>query len=80
MFHEMKRAEKTMDLSEIEILLHRAEEGVLATSGADGYPYTIPLNYAYKDNALYFHSALEGHKVDNIVLNPKVSFCVLGET
>lgn len=80
MFHEMKRAEKAMELADIELLLEHAKEGVLATSGEDGYPYTTPLNYVYDKNALYFHSAIEGHKIENMVFNPKVSFCVLGET
>ena len=38
------------------------------------------MNYAYKDNCIYFHCALIGHKIDNIENNPKVSFCVVGDT
>lgn len=80
MFHKMQRAEKSIELSEIKGLLQKADEGVLATVGPDGYPYTTPLNYVYKDNALYFHCALKGHKIENMEFNPKVSFCVVGET
>ena len=38
------------------------------------------MNYAYKDNCIYFHCALAGHKIDNIESNPKVSFCAVGDT
>ena len=38
------------------------------------------MNYVYKDNSLYFHCALEGHKLENIKANKKVSFCVMGRT
>lgn len=40
----------------------------------------VPVSYAYVDGALYFHSAVEGHKLDNLAFNPRVSFCVVGET
>ena len=46
----------------------------------DGQAYGVPLNYVFKNNCLYFHCALEGHKLDNIRANNKVSFCVVGKT
>ena len=60
-------------------LLAEGEYGFLATVGIDGQPYGVPLNYVYKNNSLYFHCALEGHKLDNIRANNKVSFCVIGK-
>lgn len=59
-------------------LLEKGEYGVLSTVDSAGFPYGIPLNYVYKDASLYFHSAVEGHKLDNITANNKVSFCVIG--
>ncbi len=38
------------------------------------YPYVVPMNYGYKDGALYFHCATEGKKLDLIRQNPKVAF------
>lgn len=38
------------------------------------YPYIIPMNYGYKDNALYFHCAPEGKKLDLIKRNNNVAF------
>src|SRR5699024_8196748 len=34
-------------------------------------------SYVYADGKIYFHSAMKGHKVDAIVRNEKVSFCVV---
>lgn len=38
------------------------------------YPYIIPMNYGYKDNIIYLHSALEGKKIELIQKNNKVCF------
>lgn len=37
-------------------------------------PYIVPLNFGYKDNILYFHSALSGRKIDILNKNPDVCF------
>ncbi len=39
--------------------------------------YAVPLSYAYKDGRLFFHFAKAGHKLDSILKNNKVSFCVI---
>ena len=66
-------------MSEQEALgiLKNGREGVLATLGADGYPYAVPLNYALHDGNIYFHCAKTGHKIDNLAHHAKVSFCVV---
>jgi len=38
------------------------------------YPYILPMNYGYSDNALYFHGAKEGRKIDLLQKNDKVGF------
>jgi nitroimidazol reductase NimA-like FMN-containing flavoprotein (pyridoxamine 5'-phosphate oxidase superfamily) len=40
----------------------------------------VPVSYAYSGGSIYFHCALEGHKLDNVKNNNKVSFCVVGAT
>jgi nitroimidazol reductase NimA-like FMN-containing flavoprotein (pyridoxamine 5'-phosphate oxidase superfamily) len=77
---EMRRKDKEIGRDEAIDLLTKCEYGVLSTVGNDGQPYGVPLNYAYKDNCIYFHCALEGHKIDNLDDNPKVSFCTVGNT
>lgn len=77
MFRKMKRKKKQLSTEETIELLKKGEEGVLATTGSDGYPYAVPLNYAYHNDSIYFHCAQSGHKIDNIHYNSKVSFCVI---
>ena len=77
---EMRRKDKEIGKDEAIDLLTECEYGVLSTVGNDGQPYGVPLNYAVKDNCIYFHSTLTGHKIDNIDNNPKVSFCAVGDT
>ena len=77
---EMRRKDKEIGAEEAIKFLADCEYGVLSTVDRDGQPYGVPLNYAYKDNCIYFHCALEGHKIDNLGDNPRVSFCAVGNT
>lgn len=76
----MRRNDRAMSQDEALSLLKKAEYGVLSTVGEDGCPYGVPLSYALIGDALYFHSAMEGQKLDNLIHQPCVSFCVVGET
>ncbi len=76
----MRRKDKALGADKAITLLDTCEYGVLSTVDIDGQPYGVPLHYVYKDNHIYFHGALGGHKMDNIKNNPKVSFCVIGDT
>lgn len=79
MFREMRRKKQLLSAQEAEEILRQASSGVLAVSGDDGYPYAVPLSYAYEDGNLYFHLATSGHKLDGIRRNEKVSFCVIAQ-
>ncbi len=80
MFREMRlKSNMTKDEEAIE-MLSIAKNGVLAVNGDDGYPYTVPLSFAYKNGKIYFHSTSENsHKISSIVKDSKVSFCVITE-
>lgn len=80
MFREMRKSNREVFGQDIDNILDKGEYGVLGTIGDDGYPYTVPLSYAYLNNAIYFHCAYEGHKLDNLKYNPKVSFNVVAST
>ena len=80
MFRQMIRKDKQLSLEESLEILNRAEEGILATTGADGYPYATPLNFVYHDGGIVFHCAKSGQKLDNIKHNPRVCFCVVHES
>lgn len=80
MFKEMRRKDREIEQNEIIKILKRCDYGILSTIGENGYPYGVPISYVYLNNAIYFHCAVEGQKLDNIKNNDKVSFCVVGET
>ncbi len=79
MFREMRRGKQALSVEACEEVLERGTAGVLATAGDDDYPYAVPLSYVYDAGrqAIYFHSALSGHKLDAVQRNSKVSFCVV---
>jgi len=77
---QMRRQDRALSAEETTALLDMGEYGVLSTVDQVGQPYGVPLSYVYKNDAIYFHSALTGHKLDNIEDNVKVSFCVVGKT
>ena len=59
--------------------MNNATAGVLSVLGDGGYPYGVPLSYVYKDGCVYFHSAVEGHKIDAIRNEDKCSFTVIDQ-
>lgn len=77
MFRGMRRKNQALDHAECLRILDARENGVLALSGDDGYPYAVPLNHVYMDGKIYFHCAAEGHKIDAIRNLDKASFCVI---
>lgn len=79
MFRDMRRKKQELSLKESEAILERGTSGVLAAAGDDDYPYAVPLSYVYADSKIFFHCAAEGHKMDAIAGNPKVSFCVIDQ-
>jgi len=58
-------------------LLDRAKHGVLALASPDGTPYAVPMSYGRDGEAIYFHSAAEGRKLDIARANPKAVLCVV---
>ena len=79
MFREMRRGKQQLSAEETKAVLKRGSHGVIACLGDEGYPYAVPVNYVYYENKLYFHSAKNGHKIDAITRQPKVSFAVTDE-
>jgi nitroimidazol reductase NimA-like FMN-containing flavoprotein (pyridoxamine 5'-phosphate oxidase superfamily) len=70
----MRRAEREIkDREAIEAILHKAAVCRLGLC-CDGVPYVVPLSFGYKNDALYFHSAPDGRKIDTIRENPHVCF------
>lgn len=70
----MRRKEKEItDKKEIEQIFETAQVCRIAMIDG-GKPYIVPMNFGYKDDILYFHSALSGRKIDILNNNPDVCF------
>ncbi len=76
----MRRADRLMAQEDALQLLEREDYGILSTASQDGVPYGVPLNYCFvrEDNAIIFHCANKGRKIDDMLSNPRVSFAVVG--
>lgn len=79
MFREMRRKGQLLSEAEAESILQRNTSGVLAVLGDEGYPYAVPLSYVYNGSVIYFHCAKAGHKLDSVMKEAKVSFCVIDQ-
>lgn len=77
MFRDMRRIKQLLPEESTREILDRGSYGTLACIGDEGYPYTVPVNYIYQNGIIYFHSGKAGHKIDAILKEPKVSFCVV---
>lgn len=78
---EIRRKDKIMNEEEAFRLLASGEYGFLAMVNVDGGGYGIPFSYVWdKDQAIYFHGAWEGHKLDNLAKENRVTFTVVGAT
>jgi nitroimidazol reductase NimA-like FMN-containing flavoprotein (pyridoxamine 5'-phosphate oxidase superfamily) len=56
----------------------RCAYAVMATVNPDGTPYCIPISLAREGEWLYFHSAQDGHKIDNLRQQSKVCVSCVG--
>ncbi len=78
MFREpTKRHAQYLPREAAEKVLNSASSGVLSVCGDAGYPYGVPVNFAYADGKLYIHSNTAGHKLDAIAHNNKVCFTAI---
>lgn len=76
----MRRKEKEItDPKIIHQLLSTADTVRIAMID-NNEPYLVPLNYGYKDNALYIHCAKEGRKINILKKNPRVCFEIEGRS
>jgi nitroimidazol reductase NimA-like FMN-containing flavoprotein (pyridoxamine 5'-phosphate oxidase superfamily) len=70
----MRRKEKEItDKKEIENILKKSQICHIAMVDKDK-PYIVPMNFGYENKTLFFHSALEGRKINLIKQNPNLCF------
>lgn len=80
MLRDMRRKERQMSDSSAKQVLARENWGVLSVYGDDGFPYGVPVNYAYWEGALYLHcSSAASHKLDGIRKCNQVCFTVVSQ-
>ena len=78
---EIRRKDRVLEQAAAEKLIATAEYGVLSMVNVDGGGYGIPLSYAVAENGdIYFHCAPEGHKLDNLSADNRVTFTIVGNT
>ena len=80
MFRSIRKKKNEISIEMAKELLRGSRRGVLAVNGDNGYPYAIPINYLYDEEAqkIIFHGAKAGHKVDALKACDKVCFTVYG--
>ncbi|MBW2209095.1 MAG: pyridoxamine 5'-phosphate oxidase family protein [Deltaproteobacteria bacterium] len=70
----MRKKEKAVtEQSAIESIIHHSLVCRLGLTDGD-IPYVIPLNFGYRENALYFHTGHKGKKIEILKENKKVCF------
>lgn len=70
----MRRKDKQIsDRGELEQIIDQAVVCRIAYV-RDGVPHIVPVNFGYEYNCLYFHSAVEGHKIDSLRRDSRVCF------
>lgn len=81
MFRPVRKSKNALGEEVTKEILRSARRGVLAVNGDGGYPYAIPINYLYDEEAgkIYFHGAKAGHKADSINKCDKVCFTAYGD-
>ena len=72
-FHLRRKDKEITDSGEIERVIKKATVCRLGLVDKDE-AYIVPVNFGYERNAIYFHSAVEGRKVELIKRNNKVCF------
>jgi len=70
----LRRKDKEIkDKAEIESIIKRATVCRIGLS-ENNVAYIVPMNFGYKDNSLYFHSAPMGKKIEIIKKNNQICF------
>ena len=73
----MRRKEfDVKDENSINEILQTCEYGTLSLI-SEGKPYVVALNFVQYNNAIYFHGAKEGKKIEAIKSNPNAAFLVV---
>jgi nitroimidazol reductase NimA-like FMN-containing flavoprotein (pyridoxamine 5'-phosphate oxidase superfamily) len=79
MKYPMRRKDREAPRETALEIIDKAPFAVMATVDPDGHPYCTPLSFVRDGEALYFHCALSGHKIDNLKRDSRVCVSFTGE-
>ncbi len=57
-----------------EEILEKCLVGRISTINQDGYPYTVPVHFAYSQGKIYIHGRAKGAKIEHLCKNDRVCF------
>ena len=82
MFRQMRRFKQLLPIETCQQILATQKRSVLSLLGDDDYPYGVPMNFVYDPTrgelgSVFFHSAVEGHKLDALIAHDKASLTVM---
>jgi nitroimidazol reductase NimA-like FMN-containing flavoprotein (pyridoxamine 5'-phosphate oxidase superfamily) len=75
----MRRKDRERDRDFAESITDKCLFASLATISEDGSPYCVPLTIVRDGEWIYFHSAKEGHKIDNLKNQSRVCLSCVGD-
>ena len=76
----MRRKDREMDKKFAFYVTDKCDYAVISMVTPDGVPYCLPITIARDEEIIYFHSALDGLKVDVLRENPNVCISCVGDT
>lgn len=80
-FPPMRRKDRQMSPDEAEDILKTGDYGILSTTNSVGYPYGVPLNFAFDGERIYFHGAKDcGEKFFAFERDSKACFTVVRDS
>ena len=74
----MRRFKQALPSSENIAILKQKTHGILALCDEKSFPYTVPLNYVYLNDKIYFHCANVGHKFLPVLPNKRTYYSLIG--
>lgn len=77
---EMRRKDRWMPEEFAWEVVDKCAYAFLAMTAEDGSPYGLPVTIARGGRAVYFHSAMEGRKVECLRRSPRVCLACVGNT
>lgn len=76
----MRRKDREMPEEFAFGVADKCEYAVLAMTNNSNEPYCVPITIVRDKNAVYFHCAAEGEKIDCLRRNPKICLACVGDT